>query len=195
MNLRASVGVITLCAGFALSAFSEQANPPRSPGNYPAGSEYRLGPEDVIDSTVYKELELTVTGVVVRPDGMISLPYVGEIQATGRTAREIQAEVTLKLHEYIADPVVTVVVKEINSPKISVLGEVRKPDVFPIKQRMTVLNAIALAGGLTEFAKRDRILVIRTGPAGQEKIKFSLDRLMKDGEPFYLQATDTVFVE
>ena len=189
MNLKASVGVvvITLCAGMALDARSEQAKP--------TSSEYRLGSEDLIESFVYKEPDLT-TSVVVRPDGMISLPLVGEIQATGRTALELQADITSKLREFIADPVVNVIVKEINSPKISIFGEVRKPDIFPIKQRMTVLNAIALAGGFTEYAKRDRsVIVIRDGALGQERIKLNLKALIKDGAPFYLQASDTVFVE
>jgi polysaccharide export outer membrane protein len=187
-----SVFVITLCVGMALNAHSEQAEPPKSP-EYVI-SEYRLGSEDLIESFVYKEPELTTTAVV-RPDGKVSLPLVGEIQATGRTALELQAEVTAKLLVYISDPVVSVIVKEINSPKISVFGEVRWPDVFPIKQRMTVLNAIALAGGFTEFAKRDRVIVIRDAASGPERIKLNLERLIKNGAPFYLQALDTVFVE
>lgn len=199
MNLKASVGVvvITLCTGLALNAGSEQARPPKSVANKPmqTSSQYRLGSEDLIEAFVYKEPDLTTT-VVVRPDGMISLPTVGEIQAAGKTALELQAEITAKLLEFVADPIVTVIVKEINSPKISVFGEVRRPDVFPIKQRMTVLNAIALAGGFTEFAKRDRVIVIRaSGSSGQERIRLNADRLIKDGAPFYLQASDTVFVE
>jgi polysaccharide biosynthesis/export protein len=194
MNLRASLCVVTLYTGLALNAFSEQAKARVSAANNPAGPEYRLGSEDLIESFVYKEPELTATAVV-RPDGMISLPLVGEIQAAGKTAAELGAQISSKLREFIADPVVSVVVKEINSPKISVFGEVHKPDVFPIKQRMTVLNAIALAGGFTEYAKRDRVIVIRTGSAGQERIKLNIERLLKDGEPFYLQASDTVFVE
>lgn len=186
MNLKASAGMIILCAGLALNAFSEQAKPLQSPA-------YRMGPEDLIECFVYKEPELTAT-VVVRPDGMISLPLVGEIQATGKTAPQLKTEITEKLREFIAEPVVSVIVKEINSPKISVFGEVRKPDVFPIKQRMSVLDAIALAGGLTEFASR-RVIVIRPGASGQERIPLNLERLIKDGAPFYLQASDTVFVE
>jgi polysaccharide export outer membrane protein len=193
--MRASVRVITLSAGLALNAFSQQPKPPTSPVNTPTSSEYRLGSEDLIECFVYKEPELTTTAVV-RPDGMISLRLAGEIQATGRTARELQAEIRSKLLEFMSNPVVNVIVKEINSPKISVFGEVRKPDVFPIKQRMTVFDAIALAGGFTEFAKRDRrVVVIRDGSSGQDRIKLNLERLIKGGAPFYLQASDTVFVE
>jgi polysaccharide export outer membrane protein len=195
MKIRAVVGAITLCAGLALNAFSEQAKPPKSPENCPTGPEYRLGSEDVIESKVYKEPELT-TVAVVRPDGMISLPLAGEMRATGKTTAELETEVTSKLREFIEDPVVSVTIKEINSPKISVFGEVRKPDVFPIKQRMTIFNAISLAGGFTPFAKKDRVIVLRTGPSGrQERIKLNLESLIKEGDPFCLQAADTVVVE
>jgi len=194
MKVGRSIGVITFCVGLALNALSEQAKAPSSPIKTPAGSEYRLGSEDLIECFVYKEPELTTT-VVVRPDGMISLPLVGEIHATGRTAAELKSEITSKLLEYIANPVVSVIVKEINSPKISIFGEVRRPDVFPIKQRMTVLDAIALAGGFTEFAKRDSVIVIRTGPSGQQRYKVNPGKLIKDGAAFYLQASDTLFVE
>src|SRR5436190_22937140 len=105
MNLKASLGLITLCAGLAINAFSEQAKPAKSADNTPSGPEYRLGAEDLIESFVYKEPELTATAVV-RPDGMISLPLVGEIQATGKTVRELQSEITSKLVEFIEDPVV-----------------------------------------------------------------------------------------
>jgi len=209
MKFSATVGVISICAALAQNALGEDPKPPKpapngasaSPagrshdeGNNPVRSEYRLGSEDIILCFVYKEPELTTT-VVVRPDGMISLPMAGLVHATGKTTTELEAEITSKLLEFVADPIVTVIVKEINSPKISVFGEVKKADVFPIRQRMTVLNAIALAGGFTEFAKRDRVLVIREGPSGQETIKLNLKKLSKDAAAFYLQAADTVFVE
>jgi polysaccharide export outer membrane protein len=194
MNLKTSAGLITLCAGLALNAFSEQAPAPKSPANNPVSAEYRLGSEDVIECFVNNEPQYTAT-VPIRPDGMITCPMVGDILAAGKTALELQAELTSKLREFLKDPVVNVIVIQINSPKISVLGEVHKPDIFPIRQRMTVLEAIALAGGFTEFAKRDRIVVIRNGSAGPQRIKLNLERLIKDGPSFYLQASDTVFVE
>src|SRR5204863_2549862 len=159
MKFRAIAGVVSICTVLALNALAEDPRTTK-PANNVASAEYRLGAEDSILCFVYKEPELTTT-VVVRPDGMISLPMAGLIQATGKTTTELEAAITLKLHEFVGDPVVTVIVKEINSPKVSVLGQVNKPDVFPIRQRMTVLNAIALAGGFTEFAKKDRVLVIR----------------------------------
>ncbi len=185
MNLKAIAVGLFLFAGTDLTVLSQRAKP--------ASPEYRLGAEDLIECFVYREPDLTTT-VVVRPDGMISLPLAGQIKATGKTAPELQDEIASRLREFIAEPIVNVIVKEVHSPKISIFGEVRKPDIFPIRQQMTVLDAIALAGGFTEFAKRD-VIVIRAGAVGQQRIKMNLDRLIKEGAPFYLQATDTVFVE
>jgi polysaccharide export outer membrane protein len=189
MKFRTTVSVMAVCGVMALNALAQAGR-----GNPAAGSEYRLGAEDVIFCFVYKEPELTTT-VVVRPDGMITVPMAGLIQATGKTTTELEAEITSKLLKFVADPVVNVSVTEVNSPKISVFGQVNKPDVFPIRQKMTLLNAIALAGGFTEFAKRDRVFVIRETSSGQETIKVNLRNLSKDQTPFYLRATDTVFVE
>src|SRR3954464_12100982 len=109
-------------------------------------SEYQLGPEDVIQVFVWKEDDLTTTAVI-RPDGKISLPLVGEIVASRKTSNQLQQEAGEKLKAFVSKPVVTVIVKEVNSPKVSVLGEVRKPDVYKIKQRTTVLDVVAAAGG------------------------------------------------
>ena len=160
-------------------------------------SEYRLGAEDVIEVFVWKEPELSST-VVVRPDGNVSLPLIGELEAAGRTATYLQAEIAKRLKQYVSEPVVNVMVKEINSPKISVLGQVRKPDVYSIKRRITVLEAIALAGGFTDFAKKDRVYVLRNGqPNGQQRrIKVDLKNAVKEGTGMlYLEPTDTVYVE
>jgi len=155
---------------------------------------YIIGPEDVLEIQVWERKDLNQT-VFVRPDGRTSLPLVGEIMVAGKTIQELQDHLAKVYEKTVQSAVVTVIVKEINSPKISVFGEVRRPDVFPIKQRMTVLDGIARAGGFTEFARRDRVIVIRAGSSGQERIKLNLERLIKDGAPFYLQASDTVFVE
>src|SRR5512140_1927194 len=112
--------------------------------------EYRMGPEDVVQVFVWKEPDLSTTAQI-RPDGKLSLPLVGEIEATGKTATALQTELATKLKQFVNNPVVTVTIKEINSPKVSVLGQVRKPDRYRIKQRITVLEAIALAGGFTDW--------------------------------------------
>jgi len=162
----------------------------------PATPEYRLGPEDVIEVFVWKQPELTTT-VVIRPDGRISLPLTNELQASGKTAVQLQKEITDRLQEYITKPIVNVIVKQVNSLKISVLGEVRKPDVYRIKNQVTVLDAIAMAGGFTDLARPNRVIVIRNARYGPQRIKINVKQLVADESkaPFYLQPLDTVYVE
>jgi polysaccharide export outer membrane protein len=158
--------------------------------------EFRLGPEDVLEVFVWKEPDLSTT-VTVRPDGKISLPLAGELDASGKTATQMQQEVTEKLAQFIKQPMVTVIVKQINSLKISVLGEVRKPDVYKIKNRVTVLDAVAMAGGFTDLARPNRIVVLRKTPAGPARFIVNVNQLVEDknGTPFYLEPLDTIYVE
>jgi len=120
-----------------------------------------------------------------------------DIEASGKTVVQLQQDVTEKLREFIAQPVVSVIVKQVNSLKISVLGEVRKPDVYRIKNRVTVLDAIAMAGGFSDLAKQNKVVVIRNGPSGPQRIKVNVKQLVTDNNKawFYLQPLDTVFVE
>ncbi len=159
-------------------------------------AEYRLGPEDVIDVFVWKEPDLSAT-VTVRPDGNISLPLANEIVASGKTAAELQRAITERLKEYLSEPVVNVMVKQINSMKISVLGEVRKPDVYKIKNRVTLLDAIAMAGGFTDLAKPNKVVVLRNTAAGVQRFMINVKQAVGDAKagPFYLQSLDTVYVE
>ncbi len=162
----------------------------------PAVPEYRLGPEDVIEVFVWKQPELTAT-VVVRPDGRISLPLTNELEVSGRTAVQLQKEITERLREYINQPTVNVIVKQVNSLKISVLGEVRKPDVYRIKNQVTVLDAIAMAGGFTDLARPNRVIVLRNAPSGPQRIRINVKQVVADEgrAPFYLKPLDTVYVE
>jgi len=161
-------------------------------------SEYRLGPDDIIEVSVYQEKDLGAT-VPVRPDGKISIPLIGEMPASGKTAKQLQQEITVKYTEYIAKPAVTVVVKEVNSPKVSVLGEVKNPGVYKIKDRATLLDAIAMAGGLTEYAKKDKITVIRVDPSSgeQHRMKVNLEDLIKgrNADPFYVLPYDKIYIQ
>ena len=173
------------------------ADPPKPSAPFAASqSEYRLGSDDVIEVFVWKEPELTTTAAV-RPDGRISLPLAGELEARGKTANELQQEITAKLSQYVVKPVVNVMVKQVNSLKISVLGEVRKPDVYRIKSRVTVLDAIAMAGGFTDLARPNKVIVLRNSPAGPQRIKINVKELVANdhGAPFYLETLDTVYVE
>jgi polysaccharide export outer membrane protein len=124
------------------------------PGNY------RLAPEDVLDISVWREEKLEKQ-VLVRPDGGISFPLVGEIQAAGRTAEDVRQEVTDKLKKFIANPVVSVSVVKIQGYKIYVLGKVNKPGDFIAGRYVDVLQALSMAGGVTPFAEEDNIKVLR----------------------------------
>jgi polysaccharide biosynthesis/export protein len=161
-----------------------------------ADAQYRLGPEDVIQVFVWKEPELSTT-ITVRPDGNVSLPLIGELNASGQTAQQLQEEVSRRLRQYVSEPVVNVLVTQVNSPKFSVLGQVRKPDQYRLKNKVSVLDAIAMAGGFTDFANRDRVIVIRQGRYGLQRIKLDVSKLIEDVKTplFYLQAADTVYVE
>ncbi len=203
MNWRVVLSVVLFCAA-AVATPASDAKPappvtrvsPAQPVPFGEG-EYRVGPEDVLEVFVWKEPELTRV-VPVRPDGKISLPLIDELEASGKTAAQLQTEITNRLTHYVSSPVVTVTVKEINYPKISVLGQVRKPDRYRIKQRITALEAVAMAGGFTEFAKRDKITIIRQQQDSTEKrMQIDLKKVLKDGrgDAFYLEPFDTVYVE
>ena len=145
---------------------------------------------------MWKQPELTTT-VVIRPDGRISLPLTNELEASGKTAIQLQKEITEKLQEYITQPMVNVIVRQVNSLKISVLGEVRKPDVYRIKNQVTVLDAIAMAGGFTDLARPNRVIVIRNAPSGPQRIRINVKQVVADEgtAQFYLKPLDTVYVE
>jgi polysaccharide export outer membrane protein len=200
----AAIVAITVASGLAMSG-------PQQAGRTPPGADangsgapvatdvatYRLGPEDLIEVFVWNEEDLT-TEVSVRPDGRISLPLVNEMVASGRTAEELQQEITARLREgdYLEDPVVSVLVKEINSAKFSVLGEVRDANRFVLRQRTTVLDAIAMAGGFTEYANRGNVIVVRQNGETTERIKVDVNDLLggDDSQLVVLQANDAVFV-
>ena len=188
-----AIGAMLLIVGPACVAGAD-TNEPVAP-IVSSEPDYRLGPEDVIDVFVWKEPDLS-TSVVIRPDGKISLPLANELEASGKTAAELQQEITERLRRYITQPIVNVMVKQINSLKISVLGEVRKPDVYRIKNRITVLDAIAMAGGFTDLARPNRVVVLRTTASGPERIRIDVKQTVGvAGALFYLQPQDTVYVE
>jgi polysaccharide biosynthesis/export protein len=132
---------------------------------------------------------------VVRPDGKITVPLIGELVAKGRTAPQLQDEVTKRLTEYISAPIVTVIVKEVNYPTISILGQVRKPDQYKMRHNMTVLDAIALAGGFTDYADRNKVKVLRNNSAGPQKYELNLKDPDETTIRFYLKPFDTVYVD
>jgi polysaccharide export outer membrane protein len=144
----------------------------------PDQGEYRIGREDVLEVVVWHEPELTRT-VPVRPDGRIALPLAGEMEAAGRTPAELQASLTKALSPYIQDTQVAVLVREINGARVFVLGEVVRPGGFPLRGPLTVVQAIALAGGRSEFAA-DEVVWMRQLPDGAaDRVSLSFKDLMK----------------
>lgn len=163
----------------AVAAFAQQ-----SEQDMPAVSEqYILGAGDVLDIMVYDEPEISQT-VFVRIDGNISLPLAGEVAAAGTTPARLAGKITEKLQRFLGDPNVTVVLAESRSKAFYILGQVESPGEYPITRPVTVLQAIARAGGFLEWAKKDRIMIV-AGPGGNEKEDkvsyFNYDRFLKDG--------------
>jgi polysaccharide biosynthesis/export protein len=159
--------------------------------------EFVIGPGDVLAINVWKETEISKV-VPVRSDGRISLPLIGEVQSGGRTPRQLEADITSRLKDYVADPAVTVVVQEIRSQKFNVLGMVSHPGSFPLAKPMTVVDAIATAGGFRDFAKQKDIYILRRGSSGkQTRLPFNYKDVIRgvhSEQNIELQTNDTVVV-
>ncbi|MGH3631363.1 MAG: polysaccharide biosynthesis/export family protein [Sciscionella sp.] len=136
--------------------------------------KYAMGSGDVLHISVWKDAEMDRT-VTVRPDGMISYPLVNDIQATGLTPMQLQKKLAEELQKYISNPVVSVVVKEVHSFQVSVLGNVTKPGRYQLQGEVTVLDVLAQAGGLNEFASQSGITVLRNENNTRERISFDYD--------------------
>jgi polysaccharide export outer membrane protein len=169
MSVGKSALVRSLAVGLALclmvcASAQERRDPP--PGgaelSVPKGIalDYQIAPEDVLGISVWKEEGLNKE-VLVRPDGRISFPLAGDMQASGKTAQQIEEEITLRLTKYIANPVVSVTVLKVMGNKIYVIGKVNKPGEYLAGRYLNVLQALSLAGGLTPFAAENDIKVLR----------------------------------
>jgi polysaccharide export outer membrane protein len=176
--------------------------PDLTPKAYEAPTGFLLGPEDELEITVWGNKDLTRV-TAVRPDGLISMPLIGDVQAAGLTADALAQRISDRLKQYIAStPAVSVSVKELNSYTVYVLGEVQKPGKFQLKSYITVLQAISMAGGFTEWAKKNRLQVVRASQNGDHKrqevhIPLRYDDLVSGrGEPgnIVLHPGDTVVV-
>jgi polysaccharide export outer membrane protein len=172
------------------------ASPVRSATTVPTAAEYRIGSGDKLQINVYKEADLS-QALQVRPDGRITMPLIGDLAAAGQTPMQLQKRLADSLREFVANPVVTVMVVEVAERNIYVMGEVNTPGAVPLKASMTVLQALAVAGGFKEFANKGGIKVLRKTPGSDrvETIPFSYkDALRSDAPVFYLAEGDTVVV-
>lgn len=170
--------------------------------NRQVANEFLLGPEDVVEVTVWRNQDLS-RAITVRPDGMISLPLIGDVQASGLTAAQVGEKISKRLTEYKENPSVSVSVKEINSYYIYVVGEVTRPGKFALKSYATVLQGISLAGGFTQYASKNRMAVLRwsarkdSGSERQVRIPVSYDDLISGKGRvgnFTLMSGDTIVV-
>jgi polysaccharide export outer membrane protein len=166
-RLRLLLSVLVVLALGGLSTVRAQTQP-----------DYTLNPGDTLDIDVYKEVELTKT-VVVRPDGKFSFPLAGEINAGGRTISQVQTEVAQKLLKYMPEPVVSIAVKALDGCRIYVIGQVAKAGSFVMNPRISVLQALSLAGGMTPFAATNDIVVIRGAGANQKVLPFRYGEVSK----------------
>ena len=192
--------VITALLGSVVSCSTPSREVVEEAGN--TKKEFLLGPEDVLDIVVWKNDDLSQRAVVVRPDGKISMPLIGELMAGGLTSNQLANQIASRLKEFKDHPAVTVSVKEVNSYYVYVLGEVGKPGKYQLKSHATVLQAVAVANGFTVYAAKNRMQVIRTvqiedGKSREIRIPARYDDLISGrGEigNFVLKSGDVVVV-
>jgi polysaccharide export outer membrane protein len=156
--------------------------------------EYKVGPGDKLRIEVYKDQQLSQS-VQVRPDGKITLPLIGDMDATGRTPIELRDTIATSLKDYVNNPTVTVIVVEAVASQVYVMGEVTHPGTMQLHGPTTILQALAMAGGFKEFANTKDVKVLRPNGSAMETLRFNYkDVLNGDARPFYLRAGDTVVV-
>lgn len=159
-------------------------------------TEYLIGPEDILEISVWKEEGLE-REVLVRPDGKLSFPLAGDVQAAGRTPEQVQTEITERIKRYIPDPVVTVTVKAIGGNKVYVIGEVKNPGSYVIGRYVDVIQALTLAGGLTPFARENSIKVLRREGTKEIVVSFEYAEVKKGRrleQNIFLRGGDVVVV-
>jgi polysaccharide export outer membrane protein len=203
MRVFTIMGIVSVMATTALAQSKMAAmNPPNDSAQEKSSlivtTDYIIVPEDVLDITVWKNADLSKT-VQVRPDGRISLPLIGDVEAVSRTSTQLTQEISTRLKSYMENPTVSIVVKEVNSYAIFVLGEVVKPGRYPLKSKTTLLQAVTLASGFTQVASRNKIVIFRFAKDGDPlmKIKASYDDIvLRDGtnQNIELKPGDTIVV-
>jgi len=163
----------------AAGAASSVSQPETGTSTKAHDDSYVIGNDDHLSINVWKEPDLT-KNIPVRSDGKISLPLVGEMQASGRTPLQLESDISSRLRNYITAPEVTVIVEQINSKKYNILGYVGKPGAYALTLSTTVMDAIALAGGFKDFAKSKGVYILRQNPDGtQARLNFNYKDFIK----------------
>jgi len=157
---------------------------------------YVIGPRDTLSVIFWRDKDMSAD-VSVRPDGMISLPLINEVKAEGLTPDQLRDQVTQRAARYVADPTVSIVVREINSRQVFIVGEVNRPGAYSLMMPTSVMQLISLAGGVREFAKMKDIVILRTQAGKQTAIPFNYKDVMngkKLTQNILLQPGDTVII-
>jgi polysaccharide export outer membrane protein len=197
--LASLAAVLTLLPSSLVLAQSAPAPKPSDTPVSPAPFDpatYRVGPEDVLDISVWREDALKKE-VLIRPDGGLSYPLIGEVQAAGKTVLEIRNEIARRLERFIPDPAVSVSVVKVGSQRIYVIGKVNKPGEFPVGRYVDVLQALSMAGGLTPFADANEIRVLRRDADREVVLPFEYARIVRGQkleQNVQLRAGDVVVV-
>jgi polysaccharide export outer membrane protein len=181
---------------FAHSQNGNQAPALSAAQSATADPTYVIGAQDVLNISVWKDEELSRT-VPVRPDGKISMPLLNDVQAAGLTPIELKTQITDGLKKFMTDPIVTVIVTEMNSQRVYITGEVTKAGAYPLLPQMTILQALSSAGGFTQFANLKRIYMFRTVNGKQMDFPFNYKDVIHGKnlkENVVLQAGDTIVV-
>jgi len=191
------ISVILLCVSFSTTATSAQKpQEPKPAAAADVSASYVIGESDLLAINVWHEPELTRV-VPVRTDGKISLPLIGELQASGRTVEDLRATISAELKKFLEAPEVTVSVQEPRSQVFTIVGKVLKPGSYPLGQRVTVIDGIAMGGGFKDFAKVGKIYVVRTHRDGRtERLPFDYKRAVKGDmdQNYVLEARDMIIV-
>jgi polysaccharide biosynthesis/export protein len=178
-----------------VNAAAAPADVPK-PKDMPA-SDYVIGPDDLLSIVFWRDQQLSAD-VVVRPDGKISLPLLDDVQASGLTPKQLRDRLLTEARRYISEPVATVVVRQVNSRKVYITGLVARPGQYPLTPSMTVLQLIATAGGLQDFAKAREIRIVRTENGKPLNIRFDYEEMVKRPEKtaqnVELKPGDTIIV-
>jgi polysaccharide biosynthesis/export protein len=196
----------SLCMFAALSVplVAQSARPPQSANTTPSKpvasptlpKDYVIGIEDVLNVVFWKDKELSAE-VLVRPDGKISLPMLNDVAAAGMTPEQLAAAVQQAAAKFVRDPSATVIVKEIRSRKVFVIGEVVKPGTFPLASEMNVMQIIAQAGGFLENANKGDVAIVRTENGQERRYKFNYNEVVRGknvGQNIKLLPGDTILI-
>ena len=180
----------------SMAADKTEASPPETKKEIVSDPSYIIGPMDVLEIQVWKEPDFS-RQVLVRPDGKITLPLVGDIPGSGMNTMGLKSLLSEKLEDFVSNPEVTVIVLESHSKNFYIIGKITRPGTYPLNPDMTVLQAISVAGGLAEWADKDSIRIIRRSGGKEEILLFDYDKVItgkKLEQNILLNPNDTIIV-